>query len=134
MKVLYICWLLEEPDSEVVLNTLNNYEVILTSVLSIIETERALIRAETEELITNGERQRLRGVFYKNSLSWNFLEINESVRNNASKSFPIEPVRSPDAIHLATALEFLLIYPDLVILSFDKRIIDNIVPLGLESI
>lgn len=140
MKPLYIetsailCWLFGEPDSGLVINALNNSDIVITSVLSIIETERVLIRAETGGLITSGEKQRLKGIFHKHSLSWNFLEINESVRKKASMPFPVEPVKSLDAIHLATALEFLIIYPDLVILSFDKRIVDNIIPSGLQSV
>lgn len=140
MKALYIetsailCWLLGEPDSKIVMDAVNSCDMILTSVLSIIETERSLIRAEANELITNGERQKLKGIFYKTSKSWMYLEINEAVGKRACMSFPIEPIRSLDAIHLATALEFIQLYPELSILSFDKRIVDNILPLGLQSI
>lgn len=41
------------------------------------------------------------------------------------------PVVLSDAIHLASALEALKVYPDLVVLSFDKRILENLEPLGL---
>ncbi len=59
------------------------------------------------------------------------MEITAEVRNRASMNFPIEPVRSLDAIHLATALEFMQAYNEMKVISFDKRIIDNLEPLGL---
>ena len=136
MSVLYIetsailSWLFGEPDSHEVIDTMNKYETVLSSVLSLVETERALIRAETEGIINAGEHQRLKGIFTRHSISWVYLEINSSVRNRATQPFPVEPIRTLDAIHLSTAVEFIQIYPDLVVLSFDKRILDNIGPLG----
>ena len=138
MSVLYIetsailSWLFGEPDSHEVIDTMNKCETVLSSVLSLVETERALIRAETEGIINAGEHQRLKGIFAKHSISWVYLEINSSVRNRAAQPFPVEPIRTLDAIHLSTAVEFIQIYPDLVVLSFDKRIVDNIGPLGLN--
>jgi hypothetical protein len=60
------------------------------------------------------------------------MEITKEIREGASQPFPVEPVRSLDAIHLSTALEFLKLYPGLKVLSFDKRINDNIPSLGLS--
>lgn len=139
MSALYIetsailSWLFGEPDAKIVMQYIDSHENVLSSVLSIVETERALIRAESEDIIKPGEHQRLKGIFAENSLSWIYLEINSVIRNRAGKPFPIEPLRSLDAIHLATALEFLQIYPDLTILSFDKRIMKNLSHLGLKS-
>jgi uncharacterized protein with PIN domain len=138
MSVLYIetsailSWLFSEPDSHKVIDTINKHETVVSSVLSIVETERALIRAETEGIINAGEHQRLKGLFAEHSTSWVYLEINSSVRNRCTRPFPVEPIRSLDAIHLSTAIEFIQIYPDLFVLSFDKRIVDNIAPLGLN--
>ena len=138
MSVLYIetsailSWLFGEPDSHEVIDTLNRNETVVSSVLSRIETGRALIRAETENIINAGEHQRLKGLFAEYSISWVYLEINSSVRSRAIQPFPVEPIRSLDAIHLSTAIEFIQIYPDLVVLSFDKRIVNNIAPLGLN--
>jgi len=139
MSVLYIetsailTWLFGEPDSHEVIDTINKHKTVVSSVLSIVETGRALIRAETEGIINAGEHQRLKGLFAEHSISWIYLEINSSVRNRATRPFPVEPIRSLDAIHLSTAIEFIQIYPDLVVLSFDKRIVNNIAPLGLNK-
>ncbi len=115
-----------------VINTINRHETIVSSASLIVETGRALVRAETEGIIDAGEHQRLKGLFAEHSISWVYLEINSSVRNRATQPFPVEPVRSLDAIHLSTAIEFIQIYPDLVVFSFDKRVVDNIAPLGLN--
>jgi hypothetical protein len=97
-------------------------------------TERALIHAKTNGLITDADRQLLKGEFIKVNASWNFLEITGAVRKRACMVFPVEPVRSPDAIHLATALELLLVYPDVSILTCNRRIINNMVPPGLKGV
>ena len=139
MSTLYIetsavlAWLLGESVSHRVVDTINRHETIVSSVLLIVETGRAIIRAENEGMIDAGGHQRLKGLFAEHSTGWSYLKINSLIRKRAAKPFPIEPIRSPDAIHLSTALEFLQIYPDLVVLSFDKRILDNFVPLGLNS-
>jgi hypothetical protein len=93
---------------------------------------RALIRAETEAIINAGDRKRLEGMLAEHSFSWGYLEVVPSVRLRAAQPFPVEPVSSLDAIHLATAIELLQLYPDLAVLSLDRRIIDNIRPLGLQ--
>ena len=40
-------------------------------------------------------------------------------------------MRTPDAIHLATALEFAAVFPDLRVLSYDERIRMNAEALGI---
>ena len=137
MSVLFIetsailSWLFGESASKEVVDTINRHETVVSSVLSIVETMRVLIRAESEGIINAGDHQRLKSLYAENSTGWIHLELNSSVRNRAAQPFPVEPIRSLDAIHLATAVEFIQIYPDLVVLSFDKRIVDNIVPLGM---
>ncbi len=138
MNALYVetsailSWLFGEPDSSTVVDIINDHEVIVSSVLSVIETGRAIIRAVNENIISPGEKQKLKGFFANQSTGWAYLEINKAVRERAAQIFPVEPIRSLDAIHLSTALEFLQIYPDLTVLSFDKRIVENLFPLGLN--
>ncbi len=45
--------------------------------------------------------------------------------DRASLAFPIEPIRSLDALHLASAAELRQAIPGLSILSLDRRIVDN---------
>ena len=128
-----LSWLLDEPPAERVRQAVDRADSVLTSTLTLVESNRALIRIESQALITEAERQGLRGLLARESGRWALIELTESVRARASERFPVEPVRSLDAIHLATALEAYELYPDLEVLSFDQRIIDNLIPLGLGS-
>jgi len=66
-------------------------------------------------------------------VSWILMELSEEVRARAGRAFPVEPLRTLDAIHLATALIFLRVFPDLRLLIFDSRILENALPLGIVS-
>ena len=139
MAVLYfessavLTWLLDEPNADVVDQAVATSEAVTTSTLTLVEGNRVLARAESQNLIGQADRRRLRGLLTRVSAKWLLIELTASIRSRAGEPFPVEPIRSLDAIHLATALEAQEIYPDLEILTFDQRIIDNLVPLGLES-
>ena len=128
-----LSWLLGEQQAEQVLLAVDKSETIITATLTLVEANRALNRAEVQGLITQANRHVLRGLLARESAKWALLELTESIRARASERFPVEPVRSLDAIHIATALEAHELYPDLEVLSFDQRILDNLLPLGLSS-
>ena len=125
-------WLLDESRAEDVLASIGNAEVIVTSVLTFTEIDRALIRAERERQLRAGDCQRVRGLLQAARSSWLQMAISTDVLARASRPFPVEPIRTLDAIHLATALEFTAAFPDLRVLSSDKRINDNAEALGIH--
>ncbi len=137
MKSLYIetsailAWLFSEPNSLLAREQMDQSDLVVTSTLSLLETERVIVRAISQKLMDSDEGRRLRELFLDTSTSWARMELTREIREGASQAFPVEPVRSLDAIHLSTALEFLKIYPEMKMLSFDKRINDNIPLLGL---
>jgi antitoxin (DNA-binding transcriptional repressor) of toxin-antitoxin stability system len=98
---------------------------------TLTETERALVRAETGGALKGGDAQRLRGLLNRAQAAWTRMAVSENVLARASRPFPVEPVRTLDAIHLATALEFAAAYPDLRMLSVDRRLRENAEALGL---
>ena len=120
-----LCWLFDEPDSRTVIKTINDAELICTSELTRIETLRALARAHREKIIDSKERTALTQLFDVKLRGWFRMSIDESVVSGAAVDFPIEPVRSLDAIHLATALEYKKLYPDIKMVSLDERIQRN---------
>ena len=63
---------------------------------------------------------------------WILVEISEEVRSRAGRMFPTEPVRTLDAIHLATVLILMRALPELRLLSYDERILENARPLGID--
>lgn len=128
-----LTWLLGEPRAREVISVLNRAQTVVTSVLSLVEVERALNRAEHQRVLTAGQAQRLRGMLSRGRAGWILMEISDEVRARAGMAFPVEPLRTLDAIHLATALMFLRVFPDLRLLSFDSRILENALPLGIVS-
>ena len=63
--------------------------------------------------------------------AWMTMAVSEEILARAGRPFPVEPVRTLDAVHLATALEFAKAFPDLRVISRDARILDNAQALGL---
>lgn len=93
---------------------------------------RAIVRAKFAERIT---AQRYRTVVRNLSrfLKKCFIaEVNEAVLERAGRPFPIEPVRTLDAIHLAT-LENLAESPaQVIVVTRDHRVRDNAIALGYQ--
>ena len=66
------------------------------------------------------------------SAHWTLHGIDAEIVHRARRSFPHEPIRALDAIHLATALTVRNLSPDVQVLSFDERIRDNAATLGFQ--
>ena len=137
MRVVYLessallQWILRQSGAAEVRRTVDRAEVVLTSMLTLTETERVLVRAENQGALKGGDAQRLRGMLNRSQASWTRMSVSVDVLSRAARPFPIEPVRTLDAIHLATALEFATAFPDLRVLSFDCRVSDNAEALGI---
>ena len=58
--------------------------------------------------------------------------MDAEIVHRSRRSFPCEPIRALDAIHLATALSVRTLSPDVRVLSFDDRIRDNAASLGFQ--
>ena len=127
-----LSWLFGERGSGEALKRINTAETVATSVLTLLEVERALIRAERQGLLSAAECQKLRGMVARASRAWTLMEVSEDVRAGAARVFPVEPVRTLEALHLSTALLFVQAYPDLRMLTFDQRIAVNARALGMD--
>lgn len=101
----------------------------MTSALTFAEAGRAIVRARVAgRLDAVRERAALRAVeaFERR---WDVVAVTEEVLTRAGRPFPVEPIRTLDAIHLATAE--ILATPQLVtILTRDHRVRDNAGALG----
>jgi predicted nucleic acid-binding protein len=139
MKALYlessavVAWLLGESSAADVIRAMNEAEVRVTSQLTLVEIERVIRRSVALRLIRDASAQKLRGLLARHRKKWITMALTESVLARAGCAFPIEPVRTLDAIHLATALAFSEAYPELEMLTFDRRISENATALGLAS-
>lgn len=124
--------LFREKGYEALSTTIERADIVTTSSLTIIESRRAIARCLSEKRILEATARTLLGTIASSSRSWDILQITIEVQERASSSFPLEPVRTLDAIHLASALELKSLYPDLKVCSTDERILKNLEPLGLE--
>jgi predicted nucleic acid-binding protein len=138
MNALYIetssvlSWLLGEKHADAVRHTIDEASTVVTSGLTLLEANRALIRHLGQGGVKEADARRAIGALTQLAADWTIMEISESVRNRAGQSFPHEPVRSLDAVHLATALEFASAFSKVTVLSFDERVRINAQMLGLS--
>lgn len=117
-----LAWLLEQPHGEKVATTLAQAELVVASDLTLIECDRVLIRAvalnELHEADAVQRQARLNAV----SARWTLLALEEEIAERARRAFPVEPVRTLDAIHVASALIARKAVTELTMLSLDDRV------------
>jgi predicted nucleic acid-binding protein len=117
-----LAWLLEQNAGELVADTLAHAELIVASDLTLIECDRVLIRAvlidELDEADADDRHARLRAV----ATRWTLLGLDDEIIERARRPFPAEPIRTLDAIHLASALVGRKAVPELAMLSLDTRV------------
>jgi len=117
-----LAWLLGENGSAESRDTLAGAELIFTSDLTLIECDRVIIRATTLGLLTEAVAADRRAMLRQLAEHWIVFHIDEEIVERARHPFPKEPVRSLDAIHLATAIAARAAVPGVALLSLDERI------------
>ena len=102
----------------------------VTSALTIAETARAILRARAGARLTaDQERAAVRALRRFERRSY-VVAVTEAVLARVRRPFPVEPVRTLDAVHLATA-DLLGEPPQLVtVVTRDARVRDNARALG----
>lgn len=127
-----LAWLMNQSGADEIRSRTTKARHVVTSALTLAETERALARADVQKVIRAADVQRLLGLFQRAHQGWMKMSVSDEILSRAGQRFPVEPVRTLDAIHLATALTLIRAIPDLRLLSLDRRIRDNAVALGLD--
>lgn len=125
-------WLFNEDAGEQILDDLRKAKKVVCSRLTLIETRRAIRRAVAESRISETDAADLLAVFGQAVACWAVLELSAEVAQRAESPFPAEPVRTLDAIHLASALFLRESLPDLLMLSTDERVRRNARQLGFD--
>jgi predicted nucleic acid-binding protein len=117
-----LAWLMGESSGEQVRRMLSRSPLVLASELTLIECDRVLIRAVAAGYMSEADgadRQRL----LKSVVAhWNLLRLEDEIVERARRFFPREPIRTLDAIHIASALFAQSAVGSLVVLSLDERI------------
>ncbi len=127
-----LAWLLGEADSAAVHRLLSEARVVFASRLTIAECERALARLHASNALSASETAVLREALARAASHWMRYEISPSVLARTGQPFPVEPIRTLDAIHLATAMELRGAEPRLEVVTLDARVRSNAEQLGLR--
>jgi predicted nucleic acid-binding protein len=102
----------------------------VTSAVTFAEAQRALVRARVAGRINAKAETALSDHLESRSARFEIFAVTEGVLTRAGRPFPVEPVRTLDAIHLAT-LELLGEPPQLVrVVTRDERVAANARALG----
>jgi predicted nucleic acid-binding protein len=102
----------------------------VTSALTIAETTRAVLRARLSGRITAQQHRAALLTLQGFARRCHIVSVTETILNRVGRPFPVEPVRTLDAVHLATA-EALGEAPVLVIIiTRDFRVRENAAALG----
>jgi len=104
----------------------------VTSALTFPEAGRAIIRARTTGRLTAEDEQAAVRALRTFERRCFVLDVSQAVLDRVRRPFPVEPIRTVDAIHLATA-ELLGEPPQLVtIVTRDERVRANARALGYD--
>ena len=127
-----LAWLLGEAKQQVVITELAAADRVVASTLTIVECSRALARARSTGRLRDAEELAALHLLDQAALSWSVLDVSDRVAERARGAFPREPVRTLDALHLATAAVFLEALGSLRVLSLDDRVRLNASAMGMS--
>ena len=125
-----VALLLDEERGEHARSQLAAADAVHTSDLTLIECDRTIRRAALTARLTAVESSRLQAIIDTASAHWTLHGMDAEIVHRSRRSFPLEPIRALDAIHLATVLAVRNLSPDVRGLSFDDRIRVNAAALG----
>jgi predicted nucleic acid-binding protein len=117
-----LAWLLGEEGAPRVREVLGKADLVIASDLTLLECDRVLIRAvalgEVEEAAAADRRAHLNAA----AAHWHVLRLSTAIVDRARRPFPAEPIRTLDAIHLASALTARSSVAGVELLSLDDRV------------
>jgi len=117
-----LSWLLDEPAGRQVRQALADTEIVVASDLTLVECDRVLLRAAALGEVTEADAADRRAHLATAASHWHVLRIGPEIVERARQRFPGEPIRTLDALHLASALVARSAIAGLELLSLDERI------------
>jgi predicted nucleic acid-binding protein len=128
-----LAWLLGEEAGRSVREVLQHTEVVMASDLTLVECDRVLIRAVTTGEIDEAAAADCRAHLNAAASHWHLWRVSADIVERARRPFPAEPIRTLDAIHLATALAVRSAVPGVELLTLDDRIRRAAKQLGFQA-
>lgn len=129
-----LAWLLDEPSAATVRRLLGASEITVASDLTLIECDRVLLRAVAVKELTEAEAADRRAHLVAAAAHWHVLRIAPEIVDRARRPYPGEPIRTLDAIHLASLLVGRSAVRGLGLLSLDDRVRQAAKRLGVEVV
>lgn len=105
---------------------------MLASCLTLIECDRSLIRAVATHALSETVAAERRALLARTAEHWVVFDLDGDLITRARQPFPAEPIRTLDAIHLATAALVRSMVPALAVLSLDRRVRGSARQMGFE--
>lgn len=102
----------------------------VTSALTVAETSRAVLRARLSGRITAHQQRAALLALQTFARRCHIVSITQAILAQAGRRFPVEPIRTLDAIHLATAAALGEPAALVTIVTRDLRVRDNATALG----
>ena len=127
-----LAWLLGEEAGSGVREVLRHAELVMASDLTLVECDRVLVRAVTLGEIDEATAADRRAQLAAAAAHWHFWRVSLDIIDRARRPFPAEPIRTLDALHLASALAVRSVVPLVELLSLDDRIRRAGVQLGFR--
>ena len=140
MTILYaessavLAWLLGEPVQDTVRKILTAADEVVTSALTAVECDRGLQRARLDRRISAAQGATVLRLLADALAGWHVVDLGDEVLEQARGAFPREPVRTLDAIHLASAMLLQRAIGELDVLSLDDRLRANAQELGMRVV
>lgn len=117
-----LAWLLGEEAHYRVREVLRRAALVAASDLVLLECDCVLIRAVALGEIDEATAADRRVLLNAAAAHWHLWRVSSEIVDRARRTFPVEPVRTLDAIHLASALAARSAVPGIELLSLDDRI------------
>jgi len=117
-----LAWLLGEAAAPRVRRALAVAGIVVASDLTLVECDRVLIRAAALGDITEADAADRRAQLNTAAAHWSVLRIGPEIVHRARQPFPGEPIRTLDALHLASALAARSAVAGVELLTLDDRI------------
>jgi hypothetical protein len=127
-----LAWLLDEEPAASIRELLAAQKIVVASDLTLIECHRVLHRLVALGELTEAEAADRRAHLASAAAHWTILHLGPEVCERAGQSFPGPPVRSLEAIHLASLLVARSAIAGLALLSLDIRVRDAAAVLGIQ--
>jgi hypothetical protein len=129
-----LAWLLDEEAGAFVRTTLSREAVVLASDLTLIECDRVLHRAAALGELTEAEAADRHAHLTTAAAHWHVLRIGSEVVDRVRQPFPGSPIRTLDAIHIASALVARAAVAGVAFLSLDDRVRGVAKKVGLKLV